>query len=91
LTRGPVLFALGLVAGWLVLRQATRNRRTVGSVYASASLFAVVHSAVWPSPIPLFILGLGLGWLAVRTRGPLAPAIVHGLFNVVSVLFVLRT
>jgi CNT family concentrative nucleoside transporter len=48
-------------------------------VYASAALFAVVHSAIWPSPIPLFLLGLGLGWLAVRTRGVLAPAIVHGL------------
>ena len=90
-TRGPVLFALGLLAGWVVLRQMTRKRRTVGAVYASASLFAVVHSGVWPSPIPLFVLGLGLGWLAVRTRGPLAPAIVHGLFNAVSVLFVLRT
>jgi membrane protease YdiL (CAAX protease family) len=45
---------------------------------------------VWPSPIPLFVLGLGLGWLAVRTRGILVPAIVHGLFNAVSGVFVLR-
>lgn len=87
--RGPVLFAVGLLVGWAVLRRATRKRRTVGAVYSSAALFAIVHSSVWPSPIPLFVLGLGLGWLAVRTRSVVAPAIVHGLFNTVSVLFVL--
>lgn len=88
---GPVLFAAGLLAGWGVLRLfVRRKRRAVGAVYASAALFAEVHSAVWPSPVPLFVLGLGLGWLAVRTRGVLAPAVVHGLFNLVSVLFVLR-
>ncbi|MDB5309980.1 MAG: amino terminal protease self-immunity [Gemmataceae bacterium] len=89
--RGPVLFAAGLLVGWVVLRTVLRrNRRTAGAIYASAALFAVVHSGVWPSPIPLFVLGLGLGWLAVRTRGVLTPVVVHGLFNAVSVLFVLR-
>jgi membrane protease YdiL (CAAX protease family) len=91
-TRGPVLFAIGLLAGWILLRLVfRRKRRTAGAVYASAALFAVVHSGVWPTPVPLFALGLGLGSLAVRSRGILAPAIVHGLFNAVSVLFVLRS
>ncbi len=88
---GPVIFAgvltLGLAVLWVTVR---RGKRHVRGVYATAALFAVVHSAVWPSPIPLFFLGLGLGWLAVRTRGVLAPAIVHGLFNAVSAVFVLR-
>lgn len=90
-TRGPVLFAIVLALGWVALRFIRkRKRRSVGAVYASAALFAVVHSSVWPTPLPLFVLGLGLGWLALRTRGILAPVIVHGLFNAVSVLFVLR-
>jgi membrane protease YdiL (CAAX protease family) len=88
---GPVGFALFLLVGWLALRVALRRKsRTVGAIYSSAALFALVHSNVWPTPIPLFVLGLGLGWLALRTRGILAPTIVHGLFNAVSVLAVLR-
>jgi membrane protease YdiL (CAAX protease family) len=86
---GPGGFALLLLLGWAVLRIWVRKERLVGSVYASAALFAAVHSSVWPTPIPLFVLGLGLGWVAVRTNSVLAPAVVHGLFNTVSVLFVL--
>lgn len=92
LTRGPVVFAAVLLAGYFVLRWVVRRkRRTVGAVYATAALFAVVHSSVWPSPVPLFALGLGLGYLALRTRGVLVPAVVHGLFNAVSALFVLTS
>lgn len=90
LALGPGLFSLALLAGWLLVQfRLHRKRRAIDAVYSSAALFAVVHTSVWPTPIPLFLLGLGLGWLAVRTRGYAAPAIVHGLFNAVSVLFVL--
>jgi membrane protease YdiL (CAAX protease family) len=88
---GPVLFAgvltLGLALLWLSVRSGKRH---ASAIYASAALFSLVHSAVWPSPIPLFFLGLGLGWLAVRTRGVVVPAVVHGLFNAVSAVYVLR-
>jgi membrane protease YdiL (CAAX protease family) len=43
----------------------------------------------WPNPVPLFVLGLGLGWLAVRTNGVLVPILVHALFNAVSAVFLL--
>jgi membrane protease YdiL (CAAX protease family) len=82
-----VLLLIGLGVLWRFKRTGARRAR---AVYATAALFAVVHSGVWPSPIPLFLLGLGLGWLAVRTNGVLVPVIVHGLFNAVSAVFVLR-
>ena len=88
---GPMIFAgalgLGLAVVWVTLRHGKRHWR---GVYASAALFATFHSSVWPSPIPLFVLGVGLGWLAMRTRGVFVPVIVHGLFNAVSAVFVLR-
>ena len=53
------------------------------ALYGSAALFAVFHSA-WPTPIPLFFLALGLGWLAQRA-GSVVPSIVaHALFNAVA-------
>jgi membrane protease YdiL (CAAX protease family) len=88
---GPVVFAVVLAGGLLLTLGVFRSkRRTAGAVYSSAAFFATVHSAVWPSPVPLFLFGLGLGWLAVRTRGVLVPVIVHGLFNAVSAVYVLR-
>lgn len=88
---GPVVFAGLLAAGlgvvWVTVR---RGKRHVRGIYATAAFFALIHASVWPSPIPLFVLGLGLGWLAARTRGVLAPILVHGLFNAVSAVFVLR-
>lgn len=90
--REATVFSLILLAGQAGLTYFSRSkRRMVSAVYSSAAFFALVHSTVWPSPIPLFLLGLGLGWLAVRTRGVLVPAIVHGLFNAVSTVMVLRS
>lgn len=88
---GPLVFAGLLALGLAVLWRYTHvGARRARAVYATAALFAVVHSNVWPSPAPLFVLGLGLGYLAVRTNGVLVPTVVHGLFNAVSAVFVLR-
>lgn len=59
----------------------------VRALLANAMLFAAVHANVWPSPIPLFLLALGLGWLAMRTRSIVPSIIVHGLFNSVAVVY----
>lgn len=87
----PVAFAgvlaVGLGVLWRVKHTGARRAR---AVYATAAFFALVHSA-WPNPIPLFVLGLGLGYLSVRTSGLLVPILVHSLFNAVSVVFVLRS
>jgi membrane protease YdiL (CAAX protease family) len=54
------------------------------AVFATALLFGAVHSFAWPTPIALFVLGLVLGYLALRTRSLIAPMVLHGLFNAVS-------
>lgn len=64
--------------------------RTASSIMATSALFGALHASVWPTPIPLTVLGIGLGVLTARC-GSVRPAIVaHGLFNAVSVVEVLR-
>jgi membrane protease YdiL (CAAX protease family) len=52
------------------------------AIYATAFLFAIVHP--WPTPIPLFLFGLLLGWLAYRTQSLVGPMVLHMLFNATS-------
>lgn len=86
----PLVFAAALAAGLAVLWKVKRTgARRARAVYATAAFFALMHP-VWPNPIALFVLGLGLGYLAVRTNGLFVPVVVHALFNAVSVVFVLR-
>jgi membrane protease YdiL (CAAX protease family) len=58
----------------------------LAALYGSSMLFAIFHASVWPTPIALFVLGLGLGWLAYRTQSLVGPMVMHGLFNAVSCL-----
>ena len=89
-----VLLLLPLYVGlpcwrWLGRRLRLRSGRAGRGVIGSAALFAAVHANVWPSPVPLFVLALGLGCLAARTRSLVAPVVVHGLFNGVSAVYLL--
>jgi membrane protease YdiL (CAAX protease family) len=73
----------GLVR-WLPVRNPAARRQAARAVFGTAAVFANFHANVWPSPIPLFVLALGLGWLAYRTQGVLAPIVLHMLFNAVA-------
>jgi membrane protease YdiL (CAAX protease family) len=53
---------------------------------AVSLLFAGMHVAVWPSPIPLFVLSLGLGVLYQRTGSLIAPITLHATFNGITML-----
>jgi membrane protease YdiL (CAAX protease family) len=61
------------------------------AVYGTSALFAVFHASAWPTPIPLFVLALILGWLAYRTQSLIGPIVMHGLFNSVTVAYLLLT
>ena len=80
--------------GWAVLLGGglvvVRRRPRTAAVWSTSLFFAAVHSNVWPSPVPLFLLGLALGAVAVRTGGVLAGTVLHGLFNAVSLVCLLR-
>lgn len=63
------------------------SSQAIRAIFATSVLFAAVHAA-WPSPIPLFVLSLGLGWLALRTRSIIPSVVVHMLFNGIAVILV---
>jgi membrane protease YdiL (CAAX protease family) len=78
----PAAFALLLIAGYILLR---RRGRPVGcAIYSTAALFACFHATVWPSPVPLFLLGVVLAWSASRTQSLVPPITIHALFNSVA-------
>jgi membrane protease YdiL (CAAX protease family) len=83
LAASPALFVLALVPIYLLVYW--RSRTPLGpALFGTSLLFACVHTSVWPTPVPLFVLALGLGALAQRTRSLVGPIVLHGLFNGVS-------
>ena len=75
--------SLALIVVYLVVWRLSRGP-AAPAIFAASALFAAVHSFAWPSPVALFVLALGLGWLAYRTRSLAGPIVLHSLFNAVS-------
>ncbi len=79
----PVAFTLLMMALYEAVK-FLRPSTALAATYATALLFANAHALVWPSPVPLFFLGLALGGLAVRTQSLVGPMVLHCLFNAVA-------
>jgi membrane protease YdiL (CAAX protease family) len=92
---GPTGFSDLLIAGLAAVEWITWHRpsahRGVAAVYATSILFAVSHGNVWPTPIPLFVLSLALGFVAFRTQSLVGPIVMHALFNGVAFVGLLHT
>ncbi len=93
---GPIVFVALLAVLYVIVIRYGRSvwhkfpAHTVGGIISTATLFAAVHSAVWPSPVPLFFLGCALGYVVARSGGITASVVLHGLFNAVSTVYLIR-
>ena len=60
---------------------------TTAACFSNALLFAMFHIRIWPTPIPLMVLGLALSWLALRRQRIIASFFLHMTFNAVAVVY----
>jgi membrane protease YdiL (CAAX protease family)/NAD-dependent dihydropyrimidine dehydrogenase PreA subunit len=75
---GPVLEEV-LLRG-VVLGAAASKVGAWPAIVGCALAFALLHASLW-SMLPLTILGIGLGWLAVRSRSLWPAILAHVLYN----------
>ena len=68
----------------MVLEETPRRWVMVLANVAASALFAGLHFAQWPAPLPLFVLAMGMGYLYQRTGSLLAPIALHAVFNGLS-------
>jgi membrane protease YdiL (CAAX protease family) len=79
----PSLFVLATLPVYALV--CWKSRTPVGpAIFGTSLLFACIHTAVWPTPVPLFVLALGLGILAQRSGSIVGAIVLHSLFNGIS-------
>ena len=67
----------GLPYGWL-------------PILISAAAFGLAHFGYGPEPVPIFLLGLVLGYVYQRTHRILPGIVVHALFNLFTMILLWR-
>jgi membrane protease YdiL (CAAX protease family) len=61
---------------------ATRlGRLQIQPIVMTSLLFAAVHYPQWPAPLGIFVLSLGLGYVAQQSGSLIAAMVMHSLFN----------
>jgi len=84
----PMMFVLAMAPIYVCIRQQSYSPAPA-AIFASGLFFGCAHVSVWPTPVPLFLLGMVLGWLAYRTQSLVAPMLLHAMFNAVACLTLL--
>ena len=75
-----ILFVLVMLPGGVWLHRLPHGRISA-AIYATALLFGAAHGGVWPTPIALFVLALGYGFVAYRTQSVVPSMVAHALNN----------
>jgi len=87
---GPLFFVFAAVPGYYLFEKWTlhwiKEPGAARGIYATSLVFAALHMAAWPQPIPIFLFSLGVGFLAYRTRSLVGPITVHVLFNLTTMI-----
>lgn len=76
-----------VLQGWLQNKEPPLEPGS--AVAISALLFAVAHYGQGLAWLPLFALGLVLGWIVRQTGSIVSAVLLHALFNAVSVVLLL--
>lgn len=74
----------GILQTWM-----TRWIGPVGAIVATSALFGGVHAYTWPDPVPLFVFGLGLGYVYQTSRSLVVPIVMHATFNFANLLILI--
>ncbi len=59
-------------------------------IFISATAFGLAHYGDGPEPVPLFVLGLVLGYVYQRTHRLLPSIVTHALFNLFTMIILWR-
>jgi membrane protease YdiL (CAAX protease family) len=84
---GEELFFRRILQGWLEKRMPSAHG--AWAIGTTSLAFAAAHAGQGLAYIPLFPLGVVLGWLARRTGSIVPSILLHALFNGVSVALLL--
>jgi membrane protease YdiL (CAAX protease family) len=80
-----------LLAMLPVYALANRKSPEWGGLFASAVLFGWIHARVWPSPLALVWLALGLGWLRWKAGSLAGCVVLHAAFNAIACAMLLAS
>jgi membrane protease YdiL (CAAX protease family) len=94
---GPVVFVAAMLLGIFLIpflsifgsKLMSESHPHSVAIFTNGLFFAAMHSGIWPSPIPLFVLGMALAWVTYRTSSLIGAIALHALFNAVSAIALL--